>query len=63
MDTLGKFEVKKMSYRSEITKQQIIKYLKKFYKVDVNDTRTLLEIVIEKFKNKQIEKFNGIWIF
>lgn len=52
-----------MSDRSEITKQHIIKYLKEFYKVDVNDTRTLLEIVIEKFKNKQIEKFNGVWIF
>lgn len=52
-----------MSDKSEITKQQIIKYLKEFYKVDVNDTRTLLEIVIEKFKNKQIKKFNGVWIF
>ncbi|MBR0038524.1 MAG: hypothetical protein IJP71_00795 [Lachnospiraceae bacterium] len=49
--------------KKNITKQHIIKYLKEFYKVDVNDTRTLLEIVIEKFKNKQIEKFNGIWIF
>ena len=63
MDTLVKFEVKKMSYRSETTKQQIIKYLKNFYKIDVNDTRTLLEIIIEKFKNKQIEKFNCVWIF
>lgn len=52
-----------MSDRSEITKQHIIKYLKEFYKIDVDDTRTLFEIVIEKFKNKQIVKVNGIWLF
>ena len=49
--------------KKNITKQIIIKYLSEVYKINDRDTRTLLEIVIEKFKNKQIEKFNGVWIF
>ena len=49
--------------KKNLTKQNIIKYLSEVYKIDVDDTRTLLEIVIEKFKNKQISKVKGIWLF
>ena len=49
--------------KNDNTIKQIICYLRDKYQIDINDSRTLLEIIIEKFRNKQITKVNDIWVF
>ena len=52
-----------MSSKNNMTIQYITKYLLEEYKINVSDGRPLLEIVIDKFKNKKIIRENGIYVF
>lgn len=35
----------------------------KAWKIDLNDKRTLLEIIVEKIKNKELVKNKGQWVY